>query len=107
MTETTKQIKKILLRDNVLKSVIHAELYKTFREMLNKKYNERIVYIQESTKRKPASSSSKMRKNQAINIDLTYKNEKTGKTRRTQKRNTDSQKEKNKKSARFICKKCN
>lgn len=40
MTETTKQIKKILLRDNVLKNVIHAELYKTFREILNKKYNE-------------------------------------------------------------------
>lgn len=61
------------------------------------KYNERIVSIQESTKRKPASSSSKMRKNQGINIDLTSKNEKTGKTGRTQKINTDSQKEKNKK----------
>ena len=61
------------------------------------KYNERIVSIQESTKRKPASSSSKMRKNQGINIDLTSKNEKTGKTERTQKINTDSQKEKNKK----------
>lgn len=61
------------------------------------KYNERIVSIQESTKRKPASSSSKMRKNQDINIDLTSKNEKTGKTERTQKINTDSQKEKNKK----------
>lgn len=61
------------------------------------KYNERIVSIQESTKSKPASSSSKMRKNQGINIDLTSKNEKTGKTGRTQKINTDSQKEKNKK----------
>lgn len=61
------------------------------------KYNERIVSIQESTKRKPASSSSKMRKSQGINIDLTSKNEKTGKTGRTQKINTDSQKEKNKK----------
>ena len=61
------------------------------------KYNERIVSIQESTKRKPAISSSKMRKNQGINIDLTSKNEKTGKTGRTQKINTDSQKEKNKK----------
>ncbi len=61
------------------------------------KYNERIVSIQESTKRKPASSSSKMRKNQGINIDLTSKNEKTGKTGRTQKINTDSPKEKNKK----------
>lgn len=61
------------------------------------KYNERIVSIQESTKRKPASSSSKMRKNQGINIDLTSKNEKTGKTGRTKKINTDSQKEKNKK----------
>lgn len=61
------------------------------------KYNERIVSIQESTKRKPASSSSKMRNNQGINIDLTSKNEKTGKTGRTQKINTDSQKEKNKK----------
>ncbi len=61
------------------------------------KYNERIVSIQESTKRKPASSSSKIRKNQGINIDLTSKNEKTGKTGRTQKINTDSQKEKNKK----------
>lgn len=61
------------------------------------KYNERIVSIQESTKRKPASSSSKMRKNQGINIDLTSKNEKTGKTGRTQKINTDSQKDKNKK----------
>ena len=61
------------------------------------KYNERIVSIQESTKRKQASSNSKMRKNQSINIDLTSKNEKTGKTGRTQKINTDSQKEKNKK----------
>ena len=61
------------------------------------KYNERIVSIQESTKRKPASSNSKMRKNQSINIDLTSKNEKTGKTGRTQKINTDSQKEKDKK----------
>lgn len=61
------------------------------------KYNERIVSIQESTKRKPASSNSKMRKNQSINIDLTSKNEKTGKTGRTQKINTDSPKEKDKK----------
>ena len=61
------------------------------------KYNERIVSIQESTKRKPASSNSKMRKNQSINIDLTSKNEKTGKTGRTQRINTDSPKEKDKK----------
>ena len=64
------------------------------------KYNERIVSIQESTKRKPASSNSKMRKNQSINIDLTSKNEKTRKTGRTQKINTDSSKEKDKKISR-------
>lgn len=41
----TKQVKKVVLRDNVLKNVIHAELYKTFREVLNKKYHEEILSV--------------------------------------------------------------
>lgn len=36
----TKQVSKVVLRDNVLKNVIHAELYKTFREICNKRYHE-------------------------------------------------------------------
>ena len=36
----TKQVKKVVLRDNVLKNVIHAELYKTFREVVKVKYGE-------------------------------------------------------------------
>lgn len=36
----TKQVNKVILRDNVLKNIIHAQLYKMFREILNKKYNE-------------------------------------------------------------------
>lgn len=36
----TKQVDRVVLRDNVLKKVIHAELYKTFREMLKEKYEE-------------------------------------------------------------------
>lgn len=36
----TKQVKKVVLRDNVLKNVIHAELYKTFREVVKAKYGE-------------------------------------------------------------------
>lgn len=36
----TKQVNKVVLRDNVLKNVIHAELYKTLREIAKSKYNE-------------------------------------------------------------------
>lgn len=38
MITTTKQVNKVVLCDNVLKSVIHAELYKAFRNILTKKY---------------------------------------------------------------------
>lgn len=41
MVESTKQVKKVVLRDNVLKNIIHAELYKVFRERLNSAYEER------------------------------------------------------------------
>ncbi|MGN0482094.1 MAG: hypothetical protein ACI4HI_00940 [Lachnospiraceae bacterium] len=34
----TKAVNKIVLRDNALKKVIHAELYKEFREALNQEY---------------------------------------------------------------------
>lgn len=57
------------------------------------KYNERIVSIQESTKRKPASSNSKMRKNQSVNIDLTSQNERTRRPGRPPKVNSNSNKE--------------
>lgn len=36
----TKQVDKVVLRDNVLKSVIHAELYKTFREKVKSEYDK-------------------------------------------------------------------
>ena len=36
----TKQVDKIILRDNVLKKVIHFELYETFRKILEKNYKE-------------------------------------------------------------------
>lgn len=36
----TKQVDKVVLRDNVLKNVIHAELYKTFREKVKSEYDE-------------------------------------------------------------------
>lgn len=36
----TKQVDKVVLRDNVLKNVIHAELYKTFREKVESEYDE-------------------------------------------------------------------
>lgn len=38
--ETTRQVDKVVLRDDVLKNVLHAELYKTLREMLSKRYAE-------------------------------------------------------------------
>lgn len=41
----TKQVDKVVLRDNVLKNVIHAELYKTFREVLDKKYEEEFLSV--------------------------------------------------------------
>lgn len=40
VTSRTKQVNKVVLRDNVLKSVIHAELYKTFREKVKSEYDE-------------------------------------------------------------------
>lgn len=36
----TKQVDKVVLRDNVLKNVIHAELYKTFREKAKSEYDK-------------------------------------------------------------------
>ena len=36
----TKQVDKVVLRDNVLKNVIHAELYKTFREKVKSEYDK-------------------------------------------------------------------
>lgn len=36
--ETTKKVSEVILRDNVLKDVIHEELYQTFRKTLNTKY---------------------------------------------------------------------
>lgn len=41
----TRQVNKIILRDNVLKDVIHAELYRTFREILDKKYKETFLSV--------------------------------------------------------------
>lgn len=38
--ETTRQVDKVVLRDDVLKNVFHAELYKTLREILSKRYAE-------------------------------------------------------------------
>ena len=38
--ETTRQVDKVVLRDDVLKNVLHAELYKTLREMLYENYRE-------------------------------------------------------------------
>lgn len=38
---TTKQVNQVVLRDNVLKNVIYAELYRTFREILTKKYDQK------------------------------------------------------------------
>lgn len=40
VTSRTKQVNKVVLRDNVLKNVIHAELYKTFREKVKSEYDE-------------------------------------------------------------------
>ena len=39
VTSRTKQVNKVVLRDNVLKNVIHAELYKTFREKVKSEYD--------------------------------------------------------------------
>ena len=36
----TKSVSKVVLRDNVLSQIEHAELYKTFREILTKKYQK-------------------------------------------------------------------
>lgn len=38
--ETTRQVDKVVLRDDVLGNVLHAELYKTLREMLYENYRE-------------------------------------------------------------------
>ena len=54
------------------------------------KYNERIVSIQESTKRKPASSNSKMRRNQSVNIDLTSQSEKNRRPGRPSRVNSEN-----------------
>ena len=40
VTSRTKQVNKVVLRDNVLKNVIHAELYKTFREKVKSEYDK-------------------------------------------------------------------
>lgn len=40
MIEKTKQVNKINLGDNVIKMIIHAELYKTFRELLQNSYDD-------------------------------------------------------------------
>lgn len=40
VTSRTKQVNKVVLRDNMLKNVIHAELYKTFREKVKSEYDE-------------------------------------------------------------------
>lgn len=40
VTSRTKQVDKVVLRDNVLKNVIHAELYKTFREKVKSEYDK-------------------------------------------------------------------
>lgn len=40
MSNQTKSVNKVVLRDNVLDNVKHAELYKTFREEIQKKYDE-------------------------------------------------------------------
>lgn len=40
MEISTRQVKKVILRDNVLKKVIHAETYKVLREEAEKKYKE-------------------------------------------------------------------
>lgn len=39
MIETTKPIKKVIIRDNILKIIYHRELYNTFREKLNRMYS--------------------------------------------------------------------
>ncbi|MDO5150550.1 MAG: hypothetical protein Q4D76_14365 [Oscillospiraceae bacterium] len=41
MSNETKAVKCVVLRDNVPESVKHAELYKTFREILTQKYDEK------------------------------------------------------------------
>lgn len=40
VTSRTKQVDKVVLRDNVLKNVIHAELYKTLREKVKSEYDK-------------------------------------------------------------------
>ncbi|MDD6084218.1 MAG: hypothetical protein PUB89_15525 [Oscillospiraceae bacterium] len=39
MIQETKSVSRVVLRDNILDQIKHAELYKTFREMLTPKYN--------------------------------------------------------------------
>ena len=38
MSNDTKAVSSVVLRDNILSQIKHAELYKTFREILTKKY---------------------------------------------------------------------
>lgn len=40
MITVTKQVSNVILRDNVLKNVMHAEFYKAFRKILKKHYDE-------------------------------------------------------------------
>lgn len=42
MNHETKAVSKVLLQDSILKQIMHAELYKTFRELLTKKLDEQI-----------------------------------------------------------------
>lgn len=39
MIQETKSVSRVVLRDNILDQIKHAELYKTFREILTSKYN--------------------------------------------------------------------
>ena len=41
MSNDTKAVSSVVLRDNILSQIKHAELYKTFREILTKKYKEK------------------------------------------------------------------
>lgn len=40
MNTATKQVRKVVLRDNTLKSILHAEIYKAYRNILTEKYVE-------------------------------------------------------------------
>lgn len=41
MSNDTKSVSSVVFRDNILAQIKHAELYKTFREILTKKYKEK------------------------------------------------------------------